>query len=130
MQIRAGDTISLTTIVKLPSGDWEAAVIAKTNDSESFNFDAELSAVDYSDHGVATNFCVELSRVGPNADTAEIELSERLLVVSAPASRTATWNTIGGKTKSALALVRFTDSSPEPVVITTKSFEINILGQP
>jgi hypothetical protein len=110
MKIVAGDSVSQSAVIQMPSGAWTAALIAKTDTGEAFNFDAAFQLV------------------GPNADNPD--KYDWALALSAPASRTATWNTVGGKIKNLSAVLRFTDNSPEPVVITSNSFEINILPVP
>jgi hypothetical protein len=110
MKVRAGGTFSQSAVIQMPSGTWTAALIAKTDTGDAFNFDTAFQLV------------------GPNAD--DPDKFDWALVLSAPSTRTATWNTVGGKTKNLSALIRFTDNSPEPIVIFTDSFEINILGQP
>lgn len=108
LNIVAGDTVSYSGVVILPAGTWSAHCVAAL-DAEEFELD------------------VALNLVGPSEESGKFDWT---IVLSAPATRTASWNTVGGAKKNAVARIRFTDDSPTPIVTTSAPFSVAISGAP
>jgi hypothetical protein len=109
LNIVAGDTVSYSGVVRLPTGTWSGECVARDSNGELFELD------------------VALTLVGPAVESGKFDWA---IVLSAPASRTASWNSVGGAKKDAVARIRFTDGSPTPVVTTSAPFTVAIAGVP